>query len=107
MAHVIVSKFCDHLPFYRQEKMFDRINVDLGRGAMSNWAMQVGKQSGPLMELMWREIRSGPLINIDETPVQVLKEPGRANTAKSWMPSRSGAKAQKRKKVMPTGSWHI
>jgi len=52
---------------------------------MSNWAIHAGKSCEPLLDLMWREIRSGPVINIDETPVQVMKEPGRSNTNKSYM----------------------
>jgi transposase len=39
----------------------------------------------PIVELLQRQIRSGPLINIDESPLQVLKEPGRKNTSKSYM----------------------
>jgi len=85
VSHVMISKFADALPFYRQEKMFERIGVELGRATMANWAIHVGRRCEPLLDLMWREIRSGPLINMDETTVQVLKEPGRKNTSKSYM----------------------
>jgi len=85
LAHIITAKFVDSLPFYRQEGMFERIGVELGRATMANWAIQVGDRCKPLLELFVTGIRSGPLINMDETTVQVLKEPDRKNTAKSYM----------------------
>jgi transposase len=85
LAHVICAKFCDALPFYRQEKQFCRLGVDLGRTTMCNWAMQVAETCQPLLELVKEHIRSGPLINMDETTVQVLQEPGRPASSKSYM----------------------
>ncbi len=85
MAHVMICKFADALPLYRQEKIFDRMGVDLSRATMSNWVVTVAQSCRPLLLLMAKEIRSGPLINADETPLQVLKEPGRSNTSKSYM----------------------
>lgn len=85
VAHVATSKYADALPLYRQEKVFERLNVDLGRATMANWMIVVGSSCEPLMVLFQKEIRSGPLINMDETPVQVLNEPGRPNTSKSYM----------------------
>ncbi len=85
LAHIIVSKFEDALPFYRQEKILRRMGVDLPRSTLCNWAVKVADKIEPIISLFQDGIRSGPLINIDETPVQVLKEPGRANTNKSYM----------------------
>jgi len=85
VAHVIISKFADALPLYRQEKIFDRIGVDLSRATMSSWVVRVAEACQPLLMLMEKELRSGPLINADETPLQVMKEPGRSNTSKSYM----------------------
>ncbi len=85
ISHVIISKFVDALPLYRQEKIFTRMRVHLPRGTMANWLIKVGGDCQPLIDLYEQEIRSGPLINIDETPVQVLNEPGRSNTCKSYM----------------------
>lgn len=85
LAHLLVSKFCDALPFYRQEKMFGRIGIDIPRETMCRWAVEVGRKCEPLIELMQREVQAGPLIQMDETPVQVMGESGRANTAKSYM----------------------
>ncbi len=85
LAHILTAKFCDALPFYRQEKQFTRLGTELGRATMSNWAMQAAEACQPVLDLLHREIRSGPLINLDETTVQVLAEPGRKPTTKSYM----------------------
>jgi transposase len=85
LAHIIVSKFADALPLYRQEKIFARLGVELSRATMSNWAVAAAQKCSPLTALFEQEILAGPLINIDESPLQVLNEPGRTNTAKSYM----------------------
>jgi transposase len=85
LAHIITSKFEDALPFYRQAKIFSRLGVDISRANMANWAVQSSDQCCPLLTLMQEEIRGGPAVSIDETGVQVMKEPGRANTARSYM----------------------
>lgn len=84
LAHIFVSKFCDALPFYRQEKQFKRYGVDLGRETMVNWALKVGKKLKPLFEMLRLYVLSGPLINVDETTVQELREPGRSAQSKSY-----------------------
>lgn len=85
LAYILTGKYADSIPLYRQEKIFERIGVDISRATMANWVIQVAQKCEPLMELFWREIQSGPLINMDETPVQVLNEPGKSNTSKSYM----------------------
>lgn len=85
LAHIAVSKFADALPLYRQQKIFGRLGVDLSRSTLANWMIQAAERCGPLIELLEKEIRGGPVINIDESPLQVLNEPGRRNTAKSYM----------------------
>ena len=95
LAYILVGKFCDGLPFYRQQSMFDRLGVDISRATMSGWALRAAKACEPLVELMHQEIRSGPVINMDETTVQVLKEPGRKNTSKSYMWTARGGPPKK------------
>jgi transposase len=85
LAHLFVSKFADALPFYRQQKIFARHGLDLPRATMSNWAIGAADYCKPLIELLTGEIRSGPVINIDETTLQVLGEPGKSNTSKSYV----------------------
>jgi transposase len=85
IAHLVVSKFADGLPLYRQQKIFGRLGIELSRATMANWVVKAAQQCQPLIDLLQEEIRSGPLINVDETPYQVLNEPGRCNTSKSYM----------------------
>jgi len=85
VSHVMISKFADALPFYRQEKMFERIGVELGRATMANWAIHVGRQCESLLDLMWREIRSGPLVNMDETTVGRCQHIFRLISSFKWL----------------------
>ncbi len=85
IAFVMVAKFVDALPFYRQEKQFLRIGVRISRATMCNWAQKIAESCEILLAVLKKEVLSGPLIRIDETPVQVHKEPGRKNTTKSYM----------------------
>lgn len=85
LAHIAVSKYCDALPLYRQEKIFSRHGIEITRSTMSSWMVMVADKSKVLMALLQQELISGLLVNADETPVQVLDEPGRKNTAKSYM----------------------
>lgn len=85
LAHILVSKFADGLPLYRQEKIFARIGIELPRATMANWGIQAARLCSPILELLIKDLKTSPLINMDETPIQVLKEPGRANTTKSYM----------------------
>ncbi len=85
IAYVLVAKFVDALPFYRQEKQFLRIGVEISRATMCNWAQKVAESSEILLEMLKQEILSGPLINIDETPTLVLNEANKTNHSKSYM----------------------
>lgn len=85
LAHIFTAKFEDALPFYRQEKQFKRLGTDINRSNMSSWTIKVAEKVQPLLDLLQSQILSGPLINIDETTVQVLRESGRSPTQKSYM----------------------
>jgi transposase len=85
IAYIAVSKYADALPLYRQEKIFSRYGIELNRSTMAGWMVKAAQCCNPLLELLYKELHSGPLVNVDETPLQVLNEPGRANTTKSYM----------------------
>ena len=85
IAFVLTAKFVDALPFYRQEKQFLRIGVKISRATMCSWAQKIAESCDILLMMLKKEILSGPLINIDETPFQVLKEPGKTSQSKSYM----------------------
>lgn len=84
-AYVVVSKYADGLPLYRQEKMFERLGVELGRGTMASWMIQASEVIKPLYDLIREVLVSLPVLHADETRLQVLKEPGRAATTLSYM----------------------
>ena len=85
LSFIIVNKFVDHLPYYRQEKRFERIGIHISRQNMSNWQQAAYEKIEPLIETLKNHIRCGPVINMDETPVQVMGEPERSDTTKSYM----------------------
>lgn len=85
LAQIAVAKFVDANPFYRQEKQFGRLGYALSRTNMTNWIIQISKALEKLDGLLRQSVLSGPLINMDETPFQVLKEIGRLATTKSYM----------------------
>jgi transposase len=85
IAYMIVAKFCDALPFYRQERQFQRMGVDVSRQDMANWTIAVHRRIEPLVRLLRKQIRSGPVVGIDETTVQVMNKPDRANTSQSYI----------------------
>jgi transposase len=85
LAYIAVAKYADALPLYRQEKIFARSGIELSRSTMAGWMVKVGGACEPIMELLRKELLTGPLVNADETPVQVLDEPGRLNTSLSYM----------------------
>ena len=85
LAHILTAKFIDHTPFYRQEKQFARLGVEVSRTSMCSWAMQAAIACRPLLNLLQEEVLAGSYLNIDETTLQVLQEPGRDPTSKSYM----------------------
>jgi len=85
VSHIITSKYCDALPLYRQEKLFKRIGVEIKRASMARWIITLAGRLSPLLELMDEAIRGGPLIQMDETSLQVHKEHGKADHTKSYM----------------------
>ena len=85
LAHILVSKFCDHLPLYRQEQIFKRSDVDLCRGTLSQWVIRCGALVQPLINLMQEKMLEYDVGYSDETRVQVLKEKDRKAESQSFM----------------------
>jgi transposase len=86
LAHVLVSKYCDHLPLYRQSEIYAREGVDLPRSLLAGW---VGKMAGlvrPLIEAIEAHVMASNTLHADDTPVPVL-EPGlgKAKTGRLWV----------------------
>ncbi len=85
IAHILTAKFVDSLPFYRQEKQFKRLDIEIARSSMCGWAIKTAEACEILLQMLKDETLSGPLINIDETTLQVLKEPNKTPQSKSYM----------------------
>jgi transposase len=74
LAHVLVSKYVDHLPLYRQEKMLARLSSDINRKTLSNWIFKCADLLEPLVKLLKEYIINQDYIKADETTVNVLSE---------------------------------
>jgi transposase len=85
LAHVVTSKYVDGLPLYRQERMLSRIGMDLPRSTLASWVVKLGELVEPLLERMRQEIRHYDVVQCDETPFQVLKEPGKRAESLSYL----------------------
>jgi transposase len=85
LSWVFTHKFEDHLPYYRQEKQFERIGVEISRQDMCNWQQQAYGNLSPLFAALKETVKSGPVLQMDETTVQVIREEGRDYAQKSYM----------------------
>jgi len=85
LAAIVTAKFVDGLPLYRQQQMFARDGIELSRQTMSSLLLQLKTPLAPLAAALKAQLCQGPVVHIDETPVQVLDEPGRENTQQSYM----------------------
>ena len=85
LSTIFTQKFEMHLPYYRQEKQLAQIGAKISRQDMSNWQQQVYIKLNPLLVLLKDIVRSGPVMQMDETEVQVMGEDGRNDKQKSRM----------------------
>lgn len=85
LAHVAVSKFQDHLPLYRQERIFERVGLDLSRSTLGDWIQKSAFALSPLVAQMKQRLLSGNLIQTDDTGVRVLNEAEGSKTGHLWV----------------------
>jgi transposase len=86
LADVLVKKYDDHLPLYRQSEILARHGIDLSRKTMCDWVMQCADILKPLVDAMKPDLLSSPKIHTDDTTVPVLKEGGgTTNTGRLWV----------------------
>ena len=79
LAHVMVSKYCDHIPLYRQSVIYARGGVIIDRSTMAGWVDQGDQLLEPLVAALGRYALAGAKVHADDTPVGVL-DPGRGRT---------------------------
>ena len=96
VSTVIIDKFCDSLPLYRQSNIYRRIGVELSEATLSRWVITAADKCKPLLNLLLADMFSGNAIHMDETRVQVLKEPERADHLQSVMWVMCGGKEKHR-----------
>jgi len=85
MCFVLIAKYADGLPLYRQESILSRYGGDISRATLANWVIALAKQLQPLINLMREHQHKGTVIMADETRVQVLKEPDKPVTSDKFM----------------------
>ena len=84
LAQVLVGKYADHLPLYRQEGIFARAGMALPRSTLAQWVGVCGVQLQPLVDALKEEILSHAVLHADETPVAMLK-PGNKKTHRAYL----------------------
>ena len=94
LAHVLVSKYGDHLPLYRQSEMYAREGVELDRSTLADWVGGSAKLITPLVEALRDYVLSAEVLHADDTTVPVLQPgKGKTKTGRLWTYVRDGRSA--------------
>ena len=95
LAHIIIAKYMDALPLYRQERILSRYGGQISRATMAGWLIRLAVPLQPLVNLLWDHQLGHHYIQMDETRVQVLKQKGYLPTGNKYMwVSRGGPPGQ-------------
>ena len=85
LAHVLVSKYCDHLPLYRQSDIYAREGVELARSTLADWVGDTHLLLQPLVDAIRRHVLATEKLHADDTPVPMLAPGnGKTRTARLW-----------------------
>ncbi len=85
LAHILVAKFCDHLPLYRQSQIYARDGIDLDRSTLAGMVGRSAALLAPLAEAIGKHVRSAAKIHADDTPISVLSPGnGKTKTGRLW-----------------------
>ena len=85
LAHVLVAKYCDHLPLYRQSGIYAREGVELERSTLAGWVGQCNALLRPLVAALRNHVLAGDKVHADDTPVPVLAPgEGKTKTGRLW-----------------------
>lgn len=79
LAHLLIAKYADHLPLYRQAQIFERAGLAIPTSTLSQWVGVCGLRLSPLSEALKQALLSQSILHVDETPVPMLK-PGKKKT---------------------------
>src|SRR5262249_44450307 len=84
VADVVVQKYAEHKPLYRQQQAFARVGIGLSRQTLCDWTGWCSDQVEPVVRAMGAFILSQPLAQSDETPVRMQLRNGQMHTARLW-----------------------
>jgi transposase len=85
LAHIVVSKFDDHLPLYRQAEIYARDGITLETSTLSGWVGATAAALAPLIEVLRRDVMGSDVLHGDDTPVPVLAPgAGKTKTSRLW-----------------------
>jgi len=84
LAQVLISKYADHLPLYRQEQQFARSGVTIPRSTLADWVGRCGVELQPLVDALREQLLEQTVLHADETPVAMLA-PGKQRTHKAYV----------------------
>jgi transposase len=84
IADVVVKKYLEHQPLYRQQQAFDRLQIPIRRQTLCDWTGWCSDQVEPVVKAMAGHILSQPLVQSDETPVRMQLADGQMQTARLW-----------------------
>lgn len=84
LAHVVIAKYADHLPLYRQEQIFARAGVAIPRSTLAEWVGVCGVRLQPLADALRDTLLNEAVLHADETPVPMLA-PGKKKTHKAYV----------------------
>ncbi|TCS34307.1 IS66 family transposase [Reinekea marinisedimentorum] len=84
LAQVLIAKYGDHLPLYRQEKIFARAGVEMSRSTLADWVGRCGVALQPIVDALRDELHQHSVLHADETPVAMLS-PGKQKTHKAYV----------------------
>lgn len=85
LAYILNQKYTNALPLYRQEQEFKRLGIQLTRQNLSNWTLKGATLLKPLEVLLKKELLTNDLLHADESTLEVLHEPGKEATSKSYI----------------------
>jgi transposase len=84
LAHVVVSKYVDHVPLYRLERIFLRQGVDLSRTTLCGWVADVATALTPIGDELRRQVTTATYLQTDDTPVTILEPSGGSRKGRLW-----------------------
>lgn len=86
IAQVLIAKYCDHLPLYRQSEIFAREGVEIERSVMAGWVARAADLVAPLVDAIGAHVMRAERLHADDTPVPVLAPgSGRTKTGRLWV----------------------